>query len=77
MGITIRGNGLKANTPRRRMGKAKAVADELVTVTLSRKQIKDLKQLLKLEADRLGGRPETDFIARKYDAIRSMLLRQS
>ena len=85
MGITIRGNGLRANTPRR-MGKAnvlspeiknKAVADELVTVTLNRKQIKDLRQLLKIEADHLGGRPDTEFIARKYDAIRKSIERQS
>ena len=90
MGITIRGNGLKANTPRR-MGKAnvlspeiknKAVAEnvatpELVTVTLNRKQINDLKQLLKIEASELGGRPATDFIARKYEAILKSIGSQS
>jgi hypothetical protein len=85
MGITIRGNGLKANTPRR-MGKAnvlspeiknKAVADELVTVTLNRKQINDLKQLLKIEASELGGRPATDFIARKYLTILKSISSQS
>ena len=85
MGITIRGNGLKANTPRR-MGKAnvlspeiknKAVVDELVTVTLNRKQINDLKQLLKIEASALGGRPATDFIARKYLTILKSISSQS
>ena len=38
--------------------------------TLTADQIKDLKQLLKIEAGRLGGRPDTDFIARKYDGTR-------
>ena len=46
-------------------------------ITLTADQIKDLKQLLKIEANRLGGRPDTDFIARKYDAIRKSIERQS
>jgi len=89
MGITIRGNGLKSNTPRRGTPnflspeiKMKAVAEnvatpELVTITLDRKQINDLKQLLKIEASELGGRPATDFIARKYEAILKSIGSQS
>jgi len=58
----------KAETQTRRI-EMKRDKNQKVQISLTLGQAKDLRDLLKIEADRLAGRPSTDFIARKYESI--------
>ena len=46
------------------------------SIELTPQQLKDVTDLLRIEAGRLGGRPGTDFIGRIYDDLYQDIQRQ-